>query len=239
MPGGARNLVRKLWSSDDELFTLVKKELFTCVVGDVMDKMRLQHQFLPPQIRPLRPDMIVIGRAMPVLSVNVFEEKVTSTANKLMEKPFGLMLEALDDLHPYEIYVNTGSAPRNALWGELMSIRARKLGSGGAVLDGYVRDTKAILKLGFPVFSYGSYGQDSAPRYKVVDYRVPIEVGDVRLRPGDFLFGDIDGVCVIPVDAATEAFTKALEKARGEKLVRKALEAGSSAVAAFKKHGIM
>lgn len=232
-------MARKLWSSDDELFTLVKKELFTCVVGDVMDKMRLQHQFLPPQIRPLRPDMIVIGRAMPVLSVNVFEEKVTSTANKLMEKPFGLMLEALDDLHPYEIYVNTGSAPRNALWGELMSIRARKLGSGGAVLDGYVRDTKAILKLGFPVFSYGSYGQDSAPRYKVVDYRVPIEVGDVRLRPGDFLFGDIDGVCVIPVDAATEAFTKALEKARGEKLVRKALEAGSSAVAAFKKHGIM
>lgn len=232
-------MARKLWSSDDELFTIVRKELFTCVVGDVMDKMRLQHQFLPPQIRPLRQDMVVIGRAMPVLSVNVFEEKVTSTANKLMEKPFGLMLEALDNLQLNEIYVNTGSAPRNALWGELMSIRARKLGSGGAVLDGYVRDTKAILKMGFPVFSYGSYGQDSAPRYKVVDYRVPIEIGDVRLRPGDFLFGDIDGVCVIPVEAATEAFTKALEKARGEKLVRKALESGSSAVAAFKKHGIM
>lgn len=120
-----------------------------------------------------------------------------------------------------------------------MSIRARKLGSGGAVLDGYVRDTKAILKMGFPVFCYGSYGQDSAPRYKVVDYRVPIEIGAVRLRPGDFLFGDIDGMCVIPVEAAVEAFTKALEKTRGEKRVRKALEAGTSAVAAFKKHGIM
>jgi len=232
-------LARKLWSTDAELFAIVKTELFTCVVGDVMDKMRLQHQFLPPQIRPLWPDMVVIGRAMPVLSVNVFEEKVTGTANDLMEKPFGMMLEALDDLHPNEIYVNTGSAPRNALWGELMSIRARKLGAGGAVLDGYVRDTIAILKMGFPVFSYGSYGQDSAPRYKVVDYRVPIEIGAVRLRPGDYLFGDIDGVCVIPVEAATEAFTKALEKARGEKLVRKALEAGSSAVDAFKKHGIM
>jgi regulator of RNase E activity RraA len=229
----------KLWKTEDELFTIVKKELFTCVVGDVMDKMRLQHQFLPPQIRALRPDMVAIGRAMPVLSVDVFEEKVTGTANKLMEKPFGLMLEALDDLKPNEIYVNTGSLPRNALWGELMSIRARKLASSGAVLNGYVRDTKAILKIGFPTFCFGSYAQDSAPRYKVVDFRVPIEIGAVRVRPGDYLFGDIDGVCVIPVAAATEAFTKALEKARGEKLVRKALEAGSSAVAAFEKHGIM
>ncbi len=228
-----------LWKTDDELFALAERELFTCVVGDVMDKMHLQHQFLPPQIRPLRPDMIVIGRAMPVLAVDVFEEKVAGTANKLMDKPFGLMLEALDDLHHNEIYVNTGSSPRNALWGELMSIRASRLGSRGAVLNGYTRDTKAVLKLNFPTFSWGPYGQDSAPRYKVMDFRVPLEIGGVRLRPGDILFGDIDGVCVIPADVGEEVFTKALEKARGEKLVRKALEEGSSAVAAFAKHGIM
>jgi regulator of RNase E activity RraA len=227
------------WKTDDELFAIAERELFTCVVGDVMDKMHLQHQFLPPQIRPLRPDMILIGRAMPVLAVDVFEERTAGTTNKLMDKPFGLMLEALDDLHRNEIYVNTGSSPRNALWGELMTIRAAKLGSRGAVLNGYTRDTKAVLKLNFPAFSWGPYGQDSAPRYKVMDFRVPLEIGGVRLRPGDILFGDIDGVCVIPTDAATEVFAKALEKARGEKLVRKALEEGSSAVAAFEKHGIM
>ena len=87
-----------LWKSDDELFSLVRRDLFTCVVGDVMDKLELQHQFLPPQIRPLRADMVVVGRAMPVLAVDVFAEKVTGTANQLMAKPFGLMLEALDDL---------------------------------------------------------------------------------------------------------------------------------------------
>jgi regulator of RNase E activity RraA len=163
---------------------------------------------------------------------------VSGTANKLMEKPFGLMLEALDDLHRNEIYVNTGSSPRKALWGEL-STRARKLYSAGAVLNGYVRDTRAILKMSFPTFCWGSYGQDSAPRYKVLDFRVPVEIGGVRVRPGDYLFSDIDGVCLIPVEAAIEAFTKALEKVRGEKLVRKALEAGSSAVVAFEKHGIM
>ena len=229
----------KLWQSDEELLSIVRKELFTCVVGDVMDKMGLQHQFLPPQIRPLRPDMVLVGRAMPVLAVDVFEEKVAGTNNLLMQKPFGMMLEALDDLKANEVYVSTGSSPRNALWGELMSTRAIKLGAAGAVLNGYVRDTRAILNLIFSTFCWGSYAQDSAPRYKVVDFRIAIEVGAIRIHPGDFLFGDMDGVCVVPMEPADEVFRKALEKARGEKLVKKALEQGSSAVAAFEKYGIM
>lgn len=228
-----------LWNNDDELFAIAERELFTCVVGDVMDTLRLRHQFLPPQIRPLRQDMIVLGRAMPVLAVDVFEDKMTGTANELMAKPFGMMLEALDALRPNEIYVSTGSSPRNALWGELMSVRATRLGARGAVLNGYSRDTRAILAMGYPTFSFGPYGQDSAPRYKVVDYRVPVEIGAVRVEPGDVIFGDIDGVCVVPAPVVTEVFTKALEKARGEKRVRKALEAGSTAVAAFNEFGIM
>ncbi|MGB8799497.1 MAG: RraA family protein [Candidatus Acidiferrales bacterium] len=228
-----------LWKNDDDLFALVRRELFTCVVGDVMDKLQLLHQFLPPQIQPLHGAMVTVGRAMPVLSTDVFAEKVTGSANKLMEKPFGLMLEALDDLRRHEIYLNTGSSPRNALWGELMSTRAIKLGAAGAVVNGYVRDTKSILKMNFPTFCFGSYGQDSAPRYKVVDFRVPIEIGGVLVRPGDILFGDVDGVCVVPAEAAEDVFAKSLEKARGEKLVKKAIEGGSSAVEAFQKFGIM
>lgn len=227
------------WHNDEELFALIRRELFTCVVGDVMDKLDLQHQYLPPQIRPLRNDMVVVGRALPVLSVDVFVEKISGSANPLMEKSFGLMLDALDDLRPHEVYLNTGSSPRNALWGELMSVRAGKLGAAGAVLNGYSRDTRAVLELNFPTFSFGAYGQDSAPRYKVVDYRVPVEIGAVRIRPGDFIFGDIDGVLAVPANAAEEVFTRALEKVRGERLVKKALEEGSSAVAAFQKHGIM
>src|SRR5207248_2104321 len=176
---------------------------------------------------------------MPVLSVDVFEEKLTGTANKLMAKPFGLMLEALDALRANEIYVNTGSSPRNALWGEMMSIRARRLGASGAVLNGYSRDTKAVLNLDFPTFSWGSYGQDSAPRYKVVDFRIPVEIGSVRIRPGDIIFGDLDGVLVIPREAEGDVLAAAVEKARGEKLVKKALEEGGTAVAAFEKYGIM
>jgi len=229
----------KLWKSDDDLFALVQRELFTSVVGDVMDKLDLQHQFLPPQIQPLRQDMVVLGRAMPALSVDVFAERIAGSANRLMDKSFGLMLEALDDLRKNEVYVNTGSSPRNALWGELMSTRARKLGSRGAVLNGYVRDTKAILNMSFPTFAFGSYGQDSAPRSKVVDFRIPIEVGQVRVRPADIIFGDIDGVLLVPVEVEEEVFTRALEKARGERLVKKAIEKGIGAVEAFEKYGIM
>lgn len=224
--------------SDEQLATW-KKELFVAVVGDVMDKLGLQHQFLPPQIRPLRDDMVLLGRAMPVLSMDCFTERVKGTANSISDKPFGLMLEALDDLKAGEVYVNTGSSPRNALWGELMSTRAIKLGAAGVVANGYTRDTRGVLELNFPTFGFGPYAQDSAPRYKVVDFRVPIEIGGVRIMPGDILYGDIDGVCCIPKEVAVEVFTKAMEKNRGEKLVAKAIKEGMSAVQAFEAYGIM
>jgi regulator of RNase E activity RraA len=120
-----------------------------------------------------------------------------------------------------------------------MSTRAMKLGAVGAVLDGYARDTAGILRLGFPTFCFGSYAQDQGPRGKVIDFRTPLELGGVRVNPGDVVFGDRDGVCVIPREAEEEAFRRALEKVRGEQLVRQALEAGESASDAFARFGIM
>src|SRR5689334_24068287 len=98
LPGTA--MTSSLWTSDAELFQLARRELFTAVVGDVMDKLGLQRQFLLPQIQPLRHDMVVIGRAMPVLEADVFAENIEGSANPLMRKSFGVMLEALDDLKP-------------------------------------------------------------------------------------------------------------------------------------------
>lgn len=177
--------------------------------------------------------MVMIGRAMPVLAGDSFQVAIEDSANPLSGKPFGLMLEALDDLRPNEIYIATGSSPRNALWGELMSVCALKRGARGAVLNGYARDTRRILSLGYPTFCFGSYGQDSAPRCKVHDFRIPIEIDGVSIRPGDVFFGDIDGVLVITAEVEIETFRLALEKVRGEGVVRKALEDGVSAVSFF------
>lgn len=227
------------WSNDLELFEVAKRELFAAVIGDVMDKLGLRRQFLPQPIQPLLRDMVVVGRAMPVLEADFFEEKVPNSHNPLSEKPFGLMLDALDDLHPQEVYVCAGASPRYALWGELMTCRAMKCGAAGAVLDGFSRDTRAVLTTGFPVFSRGAYAQDQGPRGKVVDYRVPIEMDGVLIEPGDILFGDLDGVCVVPRAAERDVFAGALEKARAEKTVGKALREGMTARDAFAKFGIL
>ena len=232
-------MIDKFWNTDDKLFAAARKELFTAVVGDAMDKMNLLHQFLPPKIQPLKDDMFLIGRAMTVLEADTFEELSPNSQNPLMGKPFGLMLEALDDLKKNEVYICSGSSPNYALVGELMMTRAKVLGAAGAVANGYSRDTNEILDLKFPVFSYGRYAQDQAPRGKVIDFRVPIEMDGVRINPGDIIVGDIDGVCVVPKAHEEEVFLRAFEKARGEKTVLKAIQNGMSAVDSWNKYQIM
>jgi len=226
------------WQNDEELFELMRKELFSAVIGDILDKMKMYHQFLPARIQPLREEMVVAGRAMTVLETDTAEETVGGN-NDVLKKPFGLMLEALDDLKKNEVYVCTGSSPRYALWGELMSLRARTLGAAGAVLDGYSRDTKGIIQQNFPVFSYGRYAQDQAPRGKVIDFRIPIDIEGVRVRPGDIVFGDLDGVVVVPREVETEVIARAYEKATGEKTVAEAIRNGMKAKDAFEKYGIL
>ncbi len=227
------------WADDGELFEMARRELFSAVIGDVMDKMGLRRQFLPQPVQPLQREMVVAGRAMTVLEADFFEEAPAGTHNAAFTRPFGLMLEALDDLKAGEVYVCTGGSPRYALWGELMTRRAMRCGAAGAVLDGFSRDTRGVLASGFPVFSRGSYAQDQGPRGKVLDFRVPIEMEGVRIEPGDILFGDCDGVCVVPKAAEREVFARAIEKARGEKTVGKALDEGMSAGDAFAKYGIL
>ncbi|GAA3569214.1 RraA family protein [Snuella lapsa] len=231
--------MKKFWNTDDQLFTAAKKELFTAVIGDAMDKMNLLHQFLPPKIQPLKTDMFLIGRAMPVLEADTFEELSHNSQNPLMSKPFGLMLEALDDLKKNEVYICSGASPNYALVGELMMTRAKVLGAAGAVANGYSRDTFGLLDLDFPVFSYGNYAQDQAPRGKVIDFRVPIEIEGVRINPGDIVVGDTDGVCIVPKVHEEEVFLRAFEKSRGEKTVLKAIQNGMSAVDAWNKYQIM
>lgn len=223
---------------DKKFFDYIKNNLFTAVVGDIMDQLGYQNQFLNPKIKPLRDDMVVIGRAMPVLEADTLYNQ-SSSKNEPLSKPFGLILEALDQLKENEIYLCAGGSPTYSLWGELMSLRAIHCGALGAVLDGYSRDTHGILKLNFPTFSYGNYSQDQAPRGKVIDYRVPIQMDNVKISPGDIVFGDIDGVCIIPQEIEKKVIELADEKANGENLVRKSIETGMSTVEAFNKYGIM
>jgi len=214
----------------EDIFEIMRTELYTPVVGDILDGLGLYHQFLPQPVQPLLPEMKVAGHAMPVLMMDVFEPQ---------EEPFGLMTQALDDLAPNEVYVAGGALHRSANWGEIMTATAKARRAAGAVVNGFHRDTPQVLSQGFPVFSRGRFAQDSGPRMKVADFRVTIELEGVRIRPGDLVFGDCDGVLVIPQEAADGVIAQALEKARGEKTVRREIENGMSATDAFRTYGIL
>lgn len=223
-------------STDAVFLDRIRSELFSAVIGDVLDVAGYRQQFLPATIRPFDAQTTIVGRAMTVLE----QDLAPGQADAEGHVPFGLMIEALDDLKPGEIYICTGSRGDYALFGGLMARRATHLGAAGAILDGFNRDSVELRELGFPLFSTGSYAQDQGVRGHVVDYRCDIEFGNgTKVSPGDILFGDIDGVVVIPQAVEVEIIEAALEKVNGESRVREDLLAGVSAQDVFRIHGIL
>ena len=231
------------WKNNEELFHLIREKLYTPVVGDILDQMGYTHQFLPSAIRPLTalvpPNMVgafaddkrnkLVGWACTILENDIYAPA---------KKAFGYLTESLDQLRPDEVYVATG-AHNSALWGELLTAASRTKGAVGAVLNGCTRDTPQVLAQNFPVFCTGCWAQDSSVRTYVCDYRCTIEIGQVTIHDGDLIFGDVDGVLVVPREIVEPVMEKALEKAAGEKLVRQAIEGGMSATDAFAKFGIL
>lgn len=218
-----------MWTNDTELFALMREKLYTPVVGDILDELGHYHQFLPRDVQAITAEMIVAGRAMPVLTCDVYGEQ---------EKPFGLLTEALDQIQPGEVYISAGSNS-SALWGELLTATSRTRGGVGAVVNGPHRDTPQVLAQNWPVFSTGGYAQDSRVRTYVQNFRCPIEIEGVWIEPGDLVFGDRDGVLIVPQKLEQQVIEKALEKAAKENVVRKAIEAGMSSTDALKKYGVL
>jgi regulator of RNase E activity RraA len=216
--------------NDRELFEQVRNKLYTPVVGDILDAAGYVHQFLPQPIQAMEPRMRIVGRAMPVLMIDVYGEQT---------HPFGKLTEALDQLAVDEVYLATGGEMRCAYWGEILTATARMRGAAGAVVNGFHRDTPQVLSQNWPVFSRGAYAQDSRVRTQVVDYRCRIEIGRVTIDPGDLIFGDIDGVVIIPREAERDILSLSLEKAGKENIVRREIEKGMSSTEAFKKYGVL
>jgi len=216
--------------NDSALFEKIRANLYTPVVGDILDGLGCYHQFLPQPIQPALLEMKIVGRAMPVVMIDVFGPQ---------KKPFGLLTEALDQLEPGDVYLASGGGMRCAYWGELLTATAKTRGAAGAVIDGFHRDTPKMLEQNWPVFSRGRFAQDSSVRTQVTDFRCAIEVGGVWIEPGDLVFADLDGVVIVPKRLEAEVIEKALDKARQENVVRKAIEAGMSSTAALKKYKVL
>jgi regulator of RNase E activity RraA len=201
-----------------------------------MEQLGFLHPMLPPEIRPLRSDMVMVGRAMPVQD----EPPVPyGHPPRFDAKPFGLLFESVEALRPHEVYIAGGGPTHSARLGDLLVLRARELGAAGVVLNAHVRDANSILALDIPAFAHGTYAYGLQGRHNVVDFRCSITIGKTRIRPGDLIFGDGDGVCVIPHEAEAEILSRAITKIQLERKIRDEVGAGRSVVDAFKKYGVM
>ena len=112
-------------------------------------------------------------------------------------------------------------------------------GARGAVIDGLVRDITKIEEINFPVFAAGIKPVDSMGRGIVTAYNVPVECGEVIVHPGDFVFGDHDGVIVIPNARVKEVLDLAYEKVTRENHSREELQKGAYLRDVFAKFGVL
>jgi regulator of RNase E activity RraA len=212
-------------------FLTQQDELYAAVLADTLDALGHRTSALPPCIRPLRLGWKVLGRAVTLSMAAVHETP---------EHPYAVEMDCIDSLQRGDVLViSTHGEMQSAVWGELLSTASRARGAVGIVLDGLTRDAEKILAMDFPVFAAGFTPLDSKGRLDGIAFNQPLQLGPCTVRPGDYVLGDTDGVVVVPAALAEQAFTLALEKVRGENLVRAELAAGQSVRATFAKHGIL
>ncbi len=217
--------------NDLERFDIMEKKLYSGVLCDVMDELGLRNQAMNERLRPLDVSQAVAGRAKTILAVDVYY---------VHEDTYDVEIASLDSVKPGEVaVVCTNRSVNNGVWGELLSTAAKMRGGRGAIVDGLIRDTKKIRELGFPVFCTGCKPVDSRGRGKVVEYDCVVECGDIRVAPGDVIFGDADGVCVIPKDRFEQVFALALEKVEKENHTRDELMEGKLLREVFEKYGVL
>ena len=211
----------------------VKARLYSGVISDVLDGLGNMHHALSPKIRPLDESLVLFGRARTALYAPVYHVEAGSN-------PYELEIALVDSLKADDIAVL--ACPRTERigpWGELLTTAAQARHAGGCVTDGLVRDVRLIREMRFPVFSGGIGPLDSKGRGVVVAIDVPVECGGVPVRPGDWLFGDIDGVVVIPAELCEKAVDLAMRKVLDENTVRAELAAGEALATVFARHGIL
>lgn len=224
-------MTRIPFNDDAKLFAMMRAELYSAVLSDALDQVGLREQAMRADIRPIYPDAVVVGRALTMQSVDVYEPDETVYEHEIA---------AVDSLKPGDVMVaSTQRSTRTCLWGELLSTASVARGANGAVIDGYTRDVRLITKMQFPVFSTGMYPVDSAGRGIVIAYNITINCGDVIVHPGDIIFGDVDGIVVIPRQAAREVIERAVEKVKGENITREALRNGATLRDVYDKYGVL
>jgi 4-hydroxy-4-methyl-2-oxoglutarate aldolase len=215
------------------------KALYTAVVYDIMDEMGLPHQCLDLGIAPLDRSMQVAGPAYTVMASPDMRERAEMPSNTKLAD-FGVFTQMYDGC---VVVVGAAGERQSGIWGELMSNASRARGATGVVIDGGIRDGRLVREIdGLGVFARYTSPIESLRRSRIHDIEVPISItgsltSQVRVNPGDWIFGDEDGVLVIPKDALEEVLAKSEEAKDIEDKVRQEVQAGIPVIDVYNKYG--
>lgn len=186
------------------------EQLYTGAVNDVLREFCLLDQALPGHIKPLREYRSIAG----------FAFTVKSSPNVQVSGEMEFRTQMLDAMHEDAFVLwDTSRDQKATLWGGVMTATAKGKGLKAACIDGGIRDTHQILEADFPVFYEYRISNGSLGRCLITHYQIPIKIGDVTIKPGDVVLGDIDGVLVVPRDIAYDVLVRAEEIRENEKKI--------------------
>ena len=210
-------------------FQVIRQKLNSSVISDVLDGKGIKDNAMSMDIRPLDPDMFIVGIAFTLLMSDQYD---------LEKDTFSLQFEAIDSLNKDDvIMVCSNGSMRAALWGELLSTAAHYRGASGAIIDGLSRDVQLIQKMGFPVFCKGIRPISSKGRVIAIDYDCPVNIGGVMINTDDLIVADVDGVVVVPQEIIEEVVDEALDVVTRETKTREELKKGVLLSEVYKKYG--
>lgn len=203
--------------------------LHSALVSDALDELGLREQVMDSSIAPITADTVIAGTAFPAILEST-DEVLTP------HSPYESEIRAVQALGPGQVSVyGAPEGNRAAVWGELFSYAAMARGAVGAIVDGYIRDTRQLREMGYPVFSRGASPLDTRYRARVQAHGVPVTVGGVLVHPGDFVVGDSDGVVVVPQGVLSQVREHITQRIRDEGGAKQDLRSGSGMDEVWKK----
>jgi len=208
------------------------RRLYMPAVCDALFHLHLEEKVLPSWLRPLYPEQRIVGEAFTVEGHDIpdvgWDEGIVRMRS---------YLDMFEQLTPDSLLVSTTPGGRVGHFGELTANAARAHGCVGAILDGNLRDIEGLREIGFQVFYRDLSPLNGIGRWEMIASQQPVAIGSVVVEPGDIVFGEFDGILVIPrVDAVT-VLEKAEEIVGAEGLVRAEVRGGDSPWSSFERHG--
>lgn len=220
------------FKNDSELFNYLENNAYAAAFSDILDDMGYRYQVISPLlgIRPLKENFVSMGRAVTLLSANDSD----------VDEPYEKAIECIDSLEPDSILVTAVTVEsETGIMGELTATALRVRNCRGAIVDGYSRDAKKIIEMGFPTYAKGISPVDTAGRTRIVDFNLPIVIGGVRIFPDDIVFADLDGIVIIPKQIEKKVTNEVIERINTENTVRKELDEGKSMSEVWKRYHVL